>query len=78
MNEDDEELEKELANDQMINDDDEDHFDESEFMKHGEHLDLPDSGDEEEDPDKEEEYLRDAQGEETDSDLEEYYKELGI
>lgn len=62
----------------MINDEDnEEMFDETEFLKHGDHLDLPDSGDEE-DADKEEEMYRDAQGEDTDSDLEEYYKELGI
>lgn len=50
MNEEDEELEKELANDHMINDaeDEEGNFDESEFLKHGGHLDLPDSGDEDE------------------------------
>lgn len=47
-------------------------FDESEFLKHGEDLDLPESEGDEEELD------RDAKGDETDSDLEEYYKELGI
>eukprot|EP00347_Sterkiella_histriomuscorum_P015725 403355916 len=76
MNEEDVELEQELARDEMINEDDE--FDETEFLQHGDQLDLPDSGDEEDDFDKQEELLRDAEGELTDSDLEDYYKELGI
>ena len=75
MEDEDEELEKELARDLDLGD--EDNFDESEFKKYGDDLDLPDSDDGEPEQD-DEELMRDVAGEETDSDLEDYYRELGI
>ena len=70
MDEQDVELEQEVARDQAM--EDEANFDDTEFLQHGEDLDLPDSEQDEEELD------RDAEGGETDSDLEDYYKELGI
>ena len=70
LGEEDEELERELARDQEMNDD---NFDESEFRQYGEGLNLPS-----EEEESEEENEQDLKGEVTDSDLEDYYKELGI
>lgn len=70
MDEQDVELEQEVARDQAM--EDEANFDDTEFLQHGEDLDLPDSEQDEEELD------RDAEGGETDYDLEDYYKELGI
>lgn len=67
LGEEDKELEQELARDFDMGNE-EGQFDEQEFLKHGDDLDLPES-----ESDEEEE-----EGEETDSELEEYYKELGI
>ena len=71
MEEDDQELENELEMEQMEIDDKD--LDEEEFLKHGDELDLPEEEEEADDV-----ISLDARGEETDSELEEYYKELGI
>lgn len=49
-----------------------DEFDDKVMLENANDLDLPDSGSEDEENEK------DLQGDETDSELEEYYKELGI
>ena len=72
IGEEDKELEEELARDQDLGD--EEALDEDEFQKYGEELNIPSEDEDEE----EEEFEKDVKGEETDSDLEDYYKELGI
>jgi hypothetical protein len=75
MAEEDPDLEKELLGDEgaLQGDDGEDVvMDEAEFLENADELDLPedeDLGDEDED---------DLKGEDTDSELEDYYRELGI
>jgi hypothetical protein len=71
MADDDVELEKELLDAQEPIDDEDLEMDEAEFLEHADELDLPEDASEEEDD-------ADLKGEETDSDLEEYYRELGI
>jgi hypothetical protein len=69
MAEDDPELERELEEAGILEGKDgSEDLDEAEFLEHGDELDLPDLDDDEED----------LKGEETDSDLEDYYRELGI
>jgi hypothetical protein len=70
LNESDPEAEKEVK--EMMGDDYGAEFDETEFKKHENLLDLPDSESEGDDLEQ------DMKGEETDSDLEDYYRELGI
>lgn len=70
MAESDEELEKELAEAQEPVDDEDIEMDEAEFLEHADELDLPDESEGED--------SADLKGEETDSDLEEYYREIGI
>jgi len=65
MAEEDKELDRELLEEQNPSED----LDDAEFLEHGDELDLPDIEDDNEE---------DLQGDETDSDLEEYYRELGI
>jgi hypothetical protein len=67
MAEEDQELDRELLEDQQENASED--LDDAEFLEHGDDLDLPDIEDDNEE---------DLQGDETDSDLEEYYRELGI
>ena len=73
MAEEDPELERDLKEAGIMNGDDDgsENLDENEFLEHADELDLPD----EEDMDDDE---GDLKGDETDSDLEEYYRELGI
>jgi hypothetical protein len=74
MEEDDPELERELKEagliDGDVGEDGSENLDENEFLEHADELDLP-SEDEADNED-------DLKGEETDSDLEDYYRELGI
>jgi hypothetical protein len=74
MQEEDEDLEKELADAQEPEVDDEEgdmEMNDAEFLEHADELDLPSEDEVADDED-------DLKGEETDSDLEEYYRELGI
>jgi hypothetical protein len=76
MQEEDPELERELLGDDAaaaLNDESED-LNEDQFLEGADELDLPEDDEEDEQEDKDE----DLKGEETDSDLEEYYRELGI
>lgn len=70
MAEEDPELEKELEEAGLIEArDDTSVLDEKEFLEHADELDLPD---------EEEDNEQDLKGEDTDSDMEDYYRELGI
>ncbi len=73
IEEEDKELEAELARDKDLGD--QESFDDAEFDKYGDELDIPDDLDE---LSGEEDLEKDAEGDATDSDLEEYYRELGI
>ena len=72
IGEEDKELEEELARDQDLGE--EIDLDEDEFQKYGDELNIPS----EEEDEEEDEFEKDVKGDETDSDLEDYYKELGI
>lgn len=70
MDQEDPELERDLQ--VAADEDDSDNMDEEEFLNNADGLDLPDEEDEEDFPED------DLKGDDTDSELEDYYRELGI